>query len=496
MLSRVHSSAIIGVDAKPVEVECDITNNLPALIIVGLGGKAVNEAKDRIRSAINNSGLKIPPKRITINLAPADMPKDGTGYDLGIAVSILVTSKQIDAQNGSLFIGELGLNGELRPIKGVLSSLIMAKSSGMHTAYIPIANLSEAKLVDNINLIGVSNLRELYLHLSGAQPIDVTTPDFKPFKRQPGHFIIDEIYGQDYAKRAMMIAVAGNHNILFTGPPGTGKSLLAKSAHQLLPLPNKEDSLEIMKIHSVVHSASLVTIERPFRSPHHSSSLSSLIGGGSRIRPGELSLSHKGVLFLDELPEFHRDALEALRQPLEDHSIHISRVKGVVKLPADFMLIASRNPCPCGYYGDETKRCRCNDSIRARYSSKLSGPLLDRFDISLNISRVDDEVLAAKSTGIGGAKIAKEIMRIRSTQEKRLGSGRTNSRLRNQEIEMYCILNSESKQLMKRSVNTLNLSTRGYMKTLRVARTIADAENYDQIAASHIAEALSYRIIN
>lgn len=494
MLSSVQSSAVIGVDAKSVEIECDITNNLPALIIVGLGSKAVNEAKDRIRSAIQNSGLKIPPKRITINLAPADMPKDGTGYDLGIAVSILATSKQIEQPQDSLFIGELGLTGELRPITGVLSSLIMAKASGMHTAYIPYSNLMEANLVDDIKLIGVSTLRELYLHLCGVKPIGVTSPNFEPPSRQLKHFILDEIYGQDYAKRALMIAVAGNHNILFTGPPGTGKSLLAKSAHQLLPVPNKEDLLEIMKVHSVVHPAGLTPIERPFRSPHHSSSLSSLIGGGTRIRPGELSLSHKGVLFLDELPEFHRDALEALRQPLEDHSIHISRAKGVVKLPADFMLIASKNPCPCGYFGDEIKQCRCNDSIRARYSSKLSGPLLDRFDISLNVSRVDDEALASKSIGTDGAKIAEEIMLIRSTQEKRLGSGRTNSRLSNQEIEKYCVLDAESKQLMRSSMSSLSLSARGYMKTLRVARTIADAENQDQISASHIAEALSYRI--
>jgi magnesium chelatase family protein len=503
MFSKVNSCAVIGLDCEPVEVELDITPGLGGITVVGLPDTAVQESKERVRSAIKNSGFEYPTMRITINLAPADIKKEGPAYDLPVAVGILVATKQISAvADDSLFVGELALNGKLRHTNGILPVALYAKNRGYKKLYVPKINEYEASLVEGIEIMPVDSLSQLADHLNGTKTIEpAKNHDLEGDSNESNDYSSTDmayIKGQEHVKRALEIAASGGHNILMSGPPGTGKTLLARTVPTILPRMTKEESLEITKIYSIAgllpSDKPLISV-RPFRAPHHSASAPSLVGGGQFPKPGEISLAHRGVLFLDELPEFPRAILENLRQPLEDGIITIGRSQGTLTFPAKFSLIASMNPCPCGYSSDPERDCSCSPTQIIKYQKKISGPLLDRIDLHIEVPRIKFEKLSNNNLAEPSKSIRQRVEKARKIQQERFKNKKiiSNSEMNSQDVREFCKTDNQTIELLKTAISQFQLSVRSYYKILKLARTIADLEEKERIESSHAAEALQYR---
>ncbi|VXC85385.1 putative bifunctional enzyme and transcriptional regulator [Pseudomonas sp. 8Z] len=491
-LAIVHSRAQVGVEAPPVTVEAHLANGLPALTLVGLPETAVKESKDRVRSAILNSAFDFPNRRITLNLAPADLPKDGGRFDLAIALGILAASGQIPADTLDEYecLGELALSGALRPVQGALPAALAAREAG-RTLLVPRANAEEASLASGLKIIAVEHLLQVAGHLSGSQPLEPYQAQGLLRQSLP-YPDLAEVQGQLAAKRALLVAAAGSHNLLLSGPPGTGKTLLASRLPGLLPPLEEDEALQVAAIHSVAsHTPLQHWPQRPFRTPHHSASGPALVGGGSRPQPGEITLAHKGILFLDELPEFDRKVLEVLREPLESGHIVIARARDRVRFPARFQLVAAMNPCPCGYLGDPSNRCRCTPDQIQRYRAKLSGPLLDRIDLHLTVARESTALQASSQDGETTAQAAAKVAAARQRQLRRQGVA--NAFLDLPGLRQHCHLQDTDRQWLENACERLGLSLRAAHRVIKVARTLADLEGTDAIARQHLAEALQYR---
>lgn len=497
MVVKVKTATLFGIEGKIVIAEADFSGGLPSFDIVGLPDAAVKEAKERVKAAIRNSEFEFPAKKAVINLAPADLKKEGTQFDLPIAIACLAGTGQIKEDfSDYVFLGELGLSGEIRGVSGILSAVIGGRDEGVKKFIVPFENREEASLVDGVEIYGAKTLADVYMHITGEKKLEKAEAHTIEDEEYLYEFDFSEVKGQEKLRRGVEIAVAGGHNVLMVGSPGSGKSMIAKRIPTIMPRLTFDEVLEVTKIHSVagvLQSGRAVT-KRPFRAPHHSASAVSIVGGGSKAKPGEISLAHKGVLFLDELPEYRKDVIEAMRQPIEDNYVTVARATGSYTYPSNVMLVCAMNPCRCGYYGDPSKKCRCSESDVARYLGKVSGPMLDRIDIQLEAKSVNYDDLQ-KPKGESSSVVRERIERARAIQKERYKneSVSCNADLTGGLVEKYCVVGEEEKALLEQAFKTMTLSARAYTRILKVARTIADLDGREKIDSMDIAEAIGYR---